>query len=202
MSKLQTRHWAKKCVQIRDTNKIRHRTWISYKVSIYMTLSPIEPASSPVTPSHRARGPLAERIRSKGWSIIDAADYLGVARQTLYSVFRDPQRPRLWECAIAGMPACTPALKKSLRDERKLQRAQRQALRPSAAPVQEFEIGDEVVCAEPTGFCDEGERGEIKATRPAGGSVEILVCMPDGEDWFPKNLFYKHFQPIGINIRM
>lgn len=162
--------------------------------------------TAPQTTGHRADGPLAASIRSKGWSITDAADYLGVARQTLYSVFRDPHRPRLWECAIAGMPACTPELKKSLRNERKLQRAQRQAQlqarRPIAAPVQEFEIGDEVVCAEPTGYCVEGERGEIKGTRPASGSVEILVCMPDGEDWFPKTLFYKHFQPTGINTRM
>lgn len=176
-------------------------------MSIYVTLSSrdnkptLVSPTDPQTTSHRANGPLAARIRSKGWSITDAADYLGVARQTLYSMFRDPQRPRLWECAVAGMPDCTPAIKKSLREERRKLRAQRQAQRPAVAPAQEFEIGDEVVCAEPTGFCDEGERGEITATRPAGGSVEILVCMPDGEDWFPKSLFYKHFQPTGINTR-
>lgn len=62
--------------------------------------------SEPFRPARARRqtSPLAQRIRAKGWTIRDAARYLGVSRSRLYEVFRDPTRPRLWVCAISGLP--------------------------------------------------------------------------------------------------
>ncbi|SFV03086.1 hypothetical protein SAMN04489707_11131 [Paenacidovorax caeni] len=66
------------------------------------------------TPPKPRTGALADKLRLKGWSMSSAALYLGVSRQRLYTVFADPGRARLWDCAIEGMPACTPEISQSL----------------------------------------------------------------------------------------
>ena len=75
-------------------------------------------STQPTLQSTKKGGFLAERLRTKGWSIRDAAQYLGVSRQRLYTVFEDPGRARLWECAIAGIPQCTQQIKEELRTAR------------------------------------------------------------------------------------
>ena len=149
------------------------------------------------TPPKPRTGALADKLRLKGWSMSSAALYLGVSRQRLYTVFADPGRARLWDCAIEGMPACTPEISQSLQALR--------ARRPKAAPrpvvhVEEFEPGDVVMCTKHAGIAQEDDEGHIAGLRGSDASLEILVVMPDGQDWFPRALFYDHFATTGLNI--
>ena len=147
----------------------------------------------------RSGGVLALRIRDKGWSIRDAADYLGVSRQRLYAVFADPGRVRLWECAIAGMPACTPQIAQALKAARK--KAAKPALGKARQAPPEFEIGDVVVATKHAGIAEEGEEGVIVALRGAKETFTLLVRMPSGEDWFAVSDFHAFFATNGKSCR-
>ncbi len=143
----------------------------------------------------RAGGVLAARLREKGWSIRDAADYLGVSRQRLYAVFADPGRARLWECAIAGMPACTPHIAQTLKAARKKAAKPVQEKARQAPP--EFEIGDVVVATKHAGIAEEGEEGVIAGLRGAKETLTLLVRMAGGEDWFAVSNFHAFFATNG-----
>ena len=169
-----------------------------------MTPTPTSPFVSnyktpPPAQQPRAGGVLAARIRDKGWSIRDAADYLGVSRQRLYAVFVDPARARLWECAIAGMPACTPDIAKAL------QAARKKAAKPVPGKVldapPEFEVGDMVVATKHAGIAEEGEEGVIAGLHGAKTSLTILVRMTGGEDWFAVSDFHAFFATNGKSCR-
>lgn len=134
---------------------------------------------------------LATRLREKGWSVRDAADYLGVSRQRLYSVFADPDRKRLWACAIAGMPDCTPSLKKQLHSARKAKAPQPR----DVAPV--FTVGDGVTAIAYAGIAEEGDEGTIEEIRGQAATLALLVRMPGGEDWFPIKDFNAVFMTNG-----
>lgn len=143
----------------------------------------------------RAGGFLATRLRDKGWNIRDAAEYLGVSRQRLYDVFGDPGRARLWECAIAGMPECTAEIVQALKEAR--------SKRPKPVPREKitavgFEVGDVVMATKHAGICEEDVQGWIAGLRGSGSSLEILVRVPDDEDWFPEKLFHEFFATTGL----
>ena len=79
------------------------------------------------------------------------------------------------------------------------------ARRPKAAPrpvvhVEEFEVGDVVMCTKHAGIAEEDVEGHIAGLRGKDASLEMLVVMPDGEDWFPRNLFHGHFATTGLNL--
>ncbi|KLR57299.1 helix-turn-helix transcriptional regulator [Diaphorobacter sp. J5-51] len=154
---------------------------------------------NPSAPSDEsACAPLAQALRDKGWTVRDAAEYLGVSRQRLYSVFADPARPRLWGCAVAGMPACTPEIKLALKTGRKAKPKPAPAPpRPVAEQRPEFEVGDVVMATKYAGIAEEGEEGVIAALRGAQVNLELLVQMPDGEDWFPVKDFHACFATTG-----
>ena len=156
----------------------------------------------PTLQSTRKGGFLAERLRTKGWSIRDAAQYLGVSRQRLYTVFEDPGRARLWECAIAGIPQCTQQIKEELRTAR----AAKLKLKPvREVPVErpEFEIGDEVVAVRSSGLADEDQRAHIVRLRGSQQTknLQLLVQGPEGEEWFPEQTFRYYFESTGLNIK-
>ena len=144
-----------------------------------------------------AGGALANRLRDKGWTVRDAADYLGVSRQRLYMVFNDPGRARLWDCAIRGMPQCTPEISRLLNEARK-KRARAVPPKPAANLV-EFEIGDIIKSVKHTGIADEDVEGHIGGLRGDDKALEILVVMPEGKDWFPRKDFYEYFSATGRN---
>ena len=145
-------------------------------------------------PKPVAGGVLATRLREKGWSVRDAAAYLGVSRQRLYSVFADPDRIRLWACAIAGMPACTSQLKKLVKGERKAK--PKVPARPRYV-VPAFEVGDGVVATTYAGIAEEGDEGTIEEIRGQAATLALLVRMPGGEDWFPIKDFNAVFMTNG-----
>ncbi len=149
-------------------------------------------------PRQRAGGFLAERLRRKGWAIRDAAEYLGVSRQRLYYVFGDPSRARLWECAIDGMPVCSPELTAQLRAARAAKPGRN---KPTTLVMGEFEIGDEVMATRASGLADEDGTGEIAAIRGTkkGKDLAILVRTDVGEDWFPEVDFHHYFAVTGLN---
>ena len=156
----------------------------------------------PALQSTKKGGFLAERLRTKGWSIRDAAQYLGVSRQRLYTVFEDPGRARLWECAIAGIPQCTPQIKEELRTAR----AAKLKLKPvREVPVErpEFEIGDEVVAIRSSGLAEEDERAHIVRLRGSQQTkdLQLLVQGPEGEEWLPEKTFRYYFESTGLNIK-
>ena len=156
----------------------------------------------PTLQSTRKGGFLAERLRTKGWSIRDAAQYLGVSRQRLYTVFEDPGRARLWECAIAGIPQCTQQIKEELRTAR----AAKLKLKPvREVPVErpEFEIGDEVVAIRSSGMAEEDERAHIVRLRGSQQTKDLLLLVqgPEGEEWLPEKTFRYYFESTGLNIK-
>lgn len=159
-------------------------------------------STQPTLQSTKKGGFLAERLRTKGWSIRDAAQYLGVSRQRLYTVFEDPGRARLWECAIAGIPQCTQQIKEELR----IARAAKLKLKPvREVPVErpEFEIGDEVVAIRSSGLAEEDERAHIVRLRGSQQTkdLQLLVQGPEGEEWLPEKTFRYYFESTGLNIK-
>ena len=159
-------------------------------------------STQPTLQSTKKGGFLAERLRTKGWSIRDAAQYLGVSRQRLYTVFEDPGRARLWECAIAGIPQCTQQIKEELRTAR----AAKLKLKPvREVPVErpEFEIGDEVVAIRSSGLADEDQRAHIVRLRGSQQTkdLQLLVQGPEGEEWLPEKTFRYYFESTGLNIK-
>ena len=159
-------------------------------------------STQPTLQSTKKGGFLAERLRTKGWSIRDAAQYLGVSRQRLYTVFEDPGRARLWECAIAGIPQCTPQIKEELRTAR----AAKLKLKPvREVPVErpEFEVGDEVVAIRSSGLAEEDERAHIVRLRGSQQTkdLQLLVQGPEGEEWLPEKTFRYYFESTGLNIK-
>lgn len=143
--------------------------------------------------------PLAQTLGEKGWSVRDAADYLGVSRQRLYSVFADPHRARLWPCAIAGMPVCSPDIKAALSAKRKAKSKPRPSpvARAELPTRPEFEVGDVVMATKHAGIADEGEEGTIAAIRGHQASLELLVQASEGEDWFNVRDFHAFFATTG-----
>ncbi len=149
-------------------------------------------------------GHLAEKIRKKGWSVRDAADYLGVSRQRLYSVFADPSRARIWECAIEGLPHCSKAIHEELKDAREKRQQARtprdgQRSKPKNPSTElaltlGIEVNDVVIALTYAGIAEEGEEGWIASIRRNATGPELLVCMQNGEeDWFPLDTFNEHF---------
>ncbi|BEU98864.1 hypothetical protein ACDW_45700 (plasmid) [Acidovorax sp. DW039] len=161
------------------------------------------PATTPMNAAtSRAGGFMAERLRAKGWSIRDAAQYLGVSRQRLYTVFDDPGRARLWECAIAGMPVCTAQIKEELRASRKASaQAKPKHVAPPSEHPPEFEPGDKVIAIRSSGLADEDEEALIVSVRGTkkAGDLAILVQGPSGEDWLPEKDFHHYFSSTGLN---
>lgn len=150
---------------------------------------------------------LLESLLQKGWTVRDAAQYLGVSRQRLHTVLGESLPARLWECAVAGLPACTADLKKRLAQSRKsTEKPKKTAVKKkAAAPLlsAEFEVNDEVVAAKYVGIADEGDRGVIKALRKSSThpqEVELLISMDSNqqEDWFPTSFFHEHFGTTGL----
>ena len=159
-------------------------------------------STRPALQSTKKGGFLAERLRTKGWSIRDAAQYLGVSRQRLYTVFEDPGRARLWECAIAGIPQCTPQIKEELRTAR----TAKQKLKPIREVVverPEFEVGDEVLAIRSSGLAEEDERAHIVRLRGSQQTkdLQLLVQGPEGEEWLPEKTFRYYFESTGLNIK-
>lgn len=152
----------------------------------------------------RSGGFLAERLRAKGWTIRDAADFLGVSRQRLYTVFQDPGRARLWECAIAGMPDCTSQMVTELKAKRtpkKKPAADRATFGSQTNAPPEFELGDLVSVLKVCGIADEDTEGEIAGIKGSkrGKNLQLLVKTPLGEDWFPEEDFHEYFSCTGLN---
>ena len=152
-------------------------------------------------PSDPHGEPLAQILRNKGWSVRDAAEFLGVSRQRLYSVFADTNRARLWSCAVAGMPQCSPEIKAALKARRKAVAKPKPSRppRPTAPPRPEFEVGDGVMASKYAGIAEEGHEGFIAALRGQQKDLQILVRMPAGEDWFPVKDFHEFFATTGLN---
>ena len=132
---------------------------------------------------------LADKLHEKGWSVRAAAQYLGVSRQRLYSVFANSDHARLWDCAISGMPAFTADMQISMTRPRK-----KKAPKHDAQP---FSVGDVVVCDKYAGIADDGDEGTITGLRSTKLGQEIEVSMPGGMDWFPLAQFHAHFLTTG-----
>lgn len=146
------------------------------------------------TAKHPTKRDLKGRLKAKGWTIMDAADYLGVSRQRLYYVFADPGRINLWECAIEGIPVCTSVIKKSLLAKRQ---ARPKALSRPKAIDTTYQANDEVVAMAYAGIAEEGEKGWIADIRGQKDKMELLVRMPGGRDWFPVHIFEDLFVTNG-----
>lgn len=157
------------------------------KVSKYETLSAARKSA--------AGGTLAARLREKGWRIRDAADYLGVSRQRLYCVFADPHRARLWECAVEGIPVCTPAMAQALQENR---RKKTMSVPEATQAAPEFEVGDGVTAMTEMGsLANEGEEGWIADIHGEKDKQKLLIRLPGGEDWFPVDAFHVSFTTNG-----
>lgn len=137
---------------------------------------------------------LSDRLREKGWTIRDAAEFLGVSRQRLYSVIADRDRIRLWECAVSGIPVCTPQIAIALKEQRK--RKTKPIPKPKIV-VPGIEVGDCVVAMTYAGIAEEGDEGWIEGIQGQKESLRLLVTMPGGKDWFEVNEFDDLFMTNG-----
>ena len=133
---------------------------------------------------------LADKLQEKGWSVQAAAQYLGVSRQRLYSVFANSERARLWECAISGMPAFNADMRLNTPQARK-----KRARKPH--DTLPFSVGDTVVCDKYAGIADDGDEGKITSIRTSTQGLEVEVSMPGGVDCFPLAQFHAYFLTTG-----
>lgn len=133
---------------------------------------------------------LRVRLQAKGWTVRDAADYLGVSRGRLYAVFADPARPRLWDLAVDNLPVCSPEIAADLKALR--QRRPRPVPRgTTTAPG--IEVNDVVLAITYVGIAEEGEEGWVSGVRGKGDKLAVQVRMPGGEDWFALADFHDLF---------
>lgn len=141
---------------------------------------------------------LTHQLKHKGWTVRDAAEYLGVSRQRLYAVFDDHNRPRLWNCAIAGMPECTDAIRQELAQKRKnkpkVSRTRTAHTHTNRLP---FAVGDGVFSLVEIDIAHEGASGWIVGITGQGKDCFIEVSMPDGNDTFSIDDFEDFFQGNG-----
>lgn len=141
-------------------------------------------------------------IHDKGWTMRDAADYLEVSRQRLYSALANKQRPRFWDISIQNLPICTQAIKNELALERAGRKRKRpKKSKPSGASDSgnhQVEVDDCVVAISYAGIAEEGDQGWVTSVRGAGASREIEVQMPDGRRWFSLAEFDDYFQTTGL----
>ncbi len=139
---------------------------------------------------------LAQKLKLKKWTIRDAAIFFGVSRQRLYSVFADPNRIRLWECAVEGMPVCNASLKQRVKEER-LAMANRKPKTQVKPQDDLIAIGNGVTAVSYAGIAEEGEEGWITGIRGKGKGLAVQVKMVDGADWFPIADFNNFFMTNG-----
>lgn len=161
--------------------------------------------------SKRLSKPALERtLREKGWTIQDAAQFLDVSRQYLYSNFADPGHPRLLDCAILGLPHCTPELAmelKAVRDELKRQRAKTASppkVCPGSNPEHEgtvgiLEVGAGVSAIKYVGdLVEEGAEGWVRRVFRVGSTVTYSIEFPGvGAEDFPEAMLQEFFVENG-----
>lgn len=141
------------------------------------------------------RATLVAALKEKGWSIRDAAEYLGVSRQRIYSAFADPFRARLWECAISGLPKCTKAMAKSLKEARKARIPVQRKSTGSAPP--EFEINDGVASVAHSDFCADGQEGWIADIVRDRQGTRLLIHTQQSQFWLSVKEFREYFVTNG-----
>lgn len=158
---------------------------------------------------------LERLLKEKGWTILDAAQFLDVSRQYLYSNFDDPGRPRLLDCAILGLPQCTPELAKQLkaiRDQFKSQRPKSaKASKPilgSKAELQNvvgiLEVGAGVSAIKYVGeMAEEGAEGWVRRIFRHGDVVTYSIEFPSvGTEDFPEAFVEEFFVENGKQAPM
>lgn len=142
------------------------------------------------------REELRAQLQEKRWTISNAAAYLGVSRQRLYSAFADADRSRFWECAVRGMPECTRVMANRLQEERRKAAKKR----PSRATVETpgHQVGAIVAAIADIGsIAEEGEEGLVAGIRGEGVAQAYFIRLPGGEDWFPASTFHTLFADTG-----
>ena len=142
---------------------------------------------------------LMTELKQKHWQMVDAAFFLGVSRQRLYSALDDPRRARIWDLAITGLPECSDQLARDIRKLR-LDRRKNASPSPAAAPTSAdygYRVGDVVMAIAYAGIAEDGDEGWIVGIKGATSAPEMLVRMPQGEDWFPLADFERYFVTTG-----
>ncbi len=68
----------------------------------------------------------------------------------------------------------------------------------SKIDYKEFELGDVVMCTKYAGIAEEDEKGHVGGLKGSDQDLKILVVMPNGQDWFPREIFHNHFAVTGL----
>lgn len=155
----------------------------------------------------KSKKTLEAALQTKGWNMINAAQYLGVSRQYLYTQLDAPSRPRLVECAIMGLPQCTDDIAAALKAERDKLKASRPSkpkpspdTSPQAEPPGRFSVGDGVTADRNVGAdVDEGDEGWIvrKFLNETGTLIYVIDFGTKGIESFPDDLANKLFVQNG-----
>lgn len=135
--------------------------------------------------------PWKRRIQDKGWSLTDAADFLGVSRQNLYNALNEAEPILLWQLAIAALPPATPELSRRLRAARQAARAAR------AAPVSPYAPRDVLICVEDCAVAQEGDEVVVADVRVRGRRGEFRLRAARGEAWLSQRALETHFVATG-----
>ena len=54
------------------------------------------------------------------------------------------------------------------------------------------------MCTKYAGIAEEDEKGHVGGLKGSDQDLKILVVMPNGQDWFPKEIFHNHFAVTGL----
>lgn len=146
---------------------------------------------------------LKSAIRDKSWTVRDAADYLEVSRQRLYSAIADKHRARFWDLAILNLPMCSEAIRNELalaRAANKRKRHKRANAKALPKPqTHSIDVDDYVVAISYAGIAEEGDQGCVIAVRGHGAWREYQVETTSGQRWFSQDEFDDHFQTTGLS---
>ena len=167
----------------------------------------------PELSSRLSKRALEGLLKEKGWTILDAAQFLDVSRQYLYSNFDDPRRPRLLDCAILGLPRCSPEIAQELKAARDRLKSQKpkpakrtSGSTPNAAssPDSEnvagiLEIGAGVSALKYVGkMAEEGAEGWVRRIFRVGDILTYSIEFPGvGTEDFPESLVKEFFVENG-----
>lgn len=150
-------------------------------------------------------------LKEKGWTILDAAQFLDVSRQYLYSNFDDPRRPRLLDCAIRGLPQCSPEIAQELKAARDKLKSRKSkpatASKPKSGSSTDLgesvegilNVGAGVSALKYVGqMAEEGDEGWVRRIFRVDDTLTYSIEFPGvGTEDFPENLVQEFFVENG-----
>lgn len=167
-----------------------------------------------IGPARQSAAGIRKLISAKGWDMPNLAFWMGISRQHLYAIIKDPCRARQWDLALQNLPYLGRIEKRQLE---KLRGQTTHVTPPVAATGADADAGSaikngpgfryhgslvvgSVVTAVVTleDMTEEGAYGEVVDVRTSESQEEYLIRFSGGEDWFDPDSVDQYIVETGL----